>query len=127
MVSRFWLRGRRRDGRRDDEVEGIYVDRYRPHEWGLVLGILALSIADMVLTLLYVQAGGEEANPIMAWALAHGTHVFATVKMVVTIVGIVVLLVHIRFQRVRWAVWGIFFAYCLLMLYHTILRMQLPG
>jgi len=125
--SRWWLVGRRRGGRRGVESDGIYVDRYRPGEWVLVLGILVLSIADMVLTLLYIQAGGEEANPIMAWALSHGRHAFAFAKMGITSMGIVVLLVHIRFTRVRRCVQAIFVAYCVLMLYHTLLRIDLPG
>ena len=126
-ISRYWLRGRRRGARRDHERDGIYVDRYQPGEWVLVLGILVLSIADLTLTLLYVQAGGEEANPLMAWALSHGRHVFAAVKMGITAIGVIVLLLHIKFTRVRRCVQLVFLAYCVLMLYHTWLRMELPG
>lgn len=126
-MSRYWLRGQRRGARRDEESAGIYVDRYRPAEWVLVLGILLLSVADMALTLLYVRAGGEEANPFMAWALSHGEDAFAAAKMGITIIGVVVLLMHIRFTRVRRCVQVIFLLYCLLMLYHTWLRMELPG
>lgn len=126
LLSRFWLRGQRRGGRRRDEARSIYVDRYEPREWVLILGIVVLSIADLVLTLLYVQAGGEEANPVMAWALSHGPDVFALIKLGVTVVGVLVLLLHIRYPRVRRCVQGIFLLYCLLMLYHTWVRMELP-
>ena len=58
FLSRYWLRGRRLDGRRTGEGREIYVDHYRVTEWVIVLTILTLSALDYVLTLVHLKAGG---------------------------------------------------------------------
>ena len=72
MVSRYWLHGRRRGGRRDGERQGIYVDRYTRLESVLIGWIAGAAVADLALTLLHLSQGGEEANPLMAWFLHVG-------------------------------------------------------
>lgn len=102
FFSRHWLIGRRRLGRRDGEAQNIYVDRYDAWDWVLVLGVLGLSLLDMVFTLVHLDAGGTEANPVMAWALEWGGQGgFKAVKIATTVIGLLVLLVHVRFRRVR--------------------------
>lgn len=102
LISRFWLRGRRRGGRRTDEMANIYVDRYTPFETFLVLGVLVLSVLDMVFTIVHLNFGGTEANPVMAWMLdLGGQPLFIGVKLVSTAIGLFVLLVHVRFRKVR--------------------------
>jgi hypothetical protein len=101
-LSRFWLRGKRRGSRRDAERWNVYVDRYGRGEWFLIWAILVLSLLDMVFTLFHLGAGGTEANPIMAWVLATGgSPLFGAVKVASTVVGLVVLLLHVRFRRVK--------------------------
>ncbi|MCK6459269.1 MAG: DUF5658 family protein [Planctomycetes bacterium] len=102
IFSRHWLVGKRKTGRREGEAANIYVDRYGVLDWVLVLGVLGLSLLDMVFTLIHLEAGGTEANPVMAWALEWGGHGgFKAVKIATTIIGLLVLLVHVRFRRVR--------------------------
>ena len=126
MFSRYWLRGRRRHGRRADENEEIYVDRYPGREWGPAVALVILSAADLVLTLLYLERGGEEANPFMRWAIEAGLPVFVGVKLGLTALGTVFLLVHSRFGWIRWVPWTLLALYTLLMGYHVWLRIQLP-
>jgi len=120
LFSRFWLRGRRRGARRDGEGENVYVDRYRRAEWALVAGILLLSALDLLFTLVHLSAGGEEANPAMAWLLAHGRGVFGAVKMATTMLGLFVLLLHVRFRRVRGLLLGALVLYGALMGWHLV-------
>jgi hypothetical protein len=102
FFSRHWLIGKRKIGRRSGETSNIYVDRYSALDWTLVLGVLTLSLLDMVFTLFHLDAGGTEANPVMAWALEWGGHDgFKAVKIATTVIGLLVLLVHVRFRRVR--------------------------
>jgi len=101
MVSRHAFVGRRRGARRAAEAHDVYVDRYTPGEWALAGGIVLLSFLDLVLTLVYLALGGGEANPIMDRVLDHGRAAFVLVKMGVTVAGSLVLLVHVRFRRVR--------------------------
>jgi len=117
--SRYWLRGRRRAGRRDDESANIYVDRYTGGELFLVLGVLVLSLLDMAFTLFHLNAGGTEANPVMDFALQVGGHFgFKVVKILTTVLGLLVLLVHVRFKRVRTLLTFAFVVYSALFLFH---------
>jgi hypothetical protein len=120
--SRYWLLGRRRHGRRWGERENIYVDRYSGWDWFLVAGVLTLSLLDMVFTLIHLQAGGTEANPVMAWALEWGGHGgFKAVKIATTVIGLLVLLVHVRFKRVRTLLAFAFLVYGAVFLFHIYL------
>lgn len=101
-LSRYWLNGRRRGGRRSHERERVYVDRYTRGEWSLVLALVALSLVDLVLTQQHLRAGGAEWNPLMAWALeAGGDVLFSVLKLGLTLAGAAVLLVHVRFPLAR--------------------------
>ena len=119
MISRYWLHGRRRGGRRDCERRGIYVDRYTRLESVLVLWIAAAAVADLVLTLLHLSEGGEEANPLMAWFLeVGGVPAFTAAKLTVTAGAALFLLWHIRFRGTHLALWVIAAVYGALMGYH---------
>jgi len=122
LLSRYWFVGRRRGGRRADESENIYVDRYTALELFLILGILVLSLLDMVFTLIHLEAGGTEANPLMAWTLAWGGNpAFTSVKLVSTLLGLFVLLIHVRFRRVKTLLGLAFVLYAGISLFHTYL------
>lgn len=100
--SRYWLRGRRRGGRREGETEDIYVDRPSTREWLLFAAILGLASVDGVWTLLHIERGVEEANPLMAWFLeAGGNTGFAAAKFGVTVTASAFLLLHARFRAAR--------------------------
>ncbi|MHC4550377.1 MAG: DUF5658 family protein [Planctomycetota bacterium] len=122
FFSRYWLLGRRKLGRRTGEDDNIYVDRYTHGEWFLVAGILLLSVLDMVFTILHLNAGGTEANPVMAWTLAWGgQHAFKIIKLVTTLAGLFVLLVHVRFRRVRTLLALAFAVYASVFVFHLYL------
>ncbi|HEX5136771.1 MAG TPA: DUF5658 family protein [Planctomycetota bacterium] len=122
LFSRHWLVGRRKTGRRDGEAANIYVDRYSAWDWVLVLGVLGLSLLDMVFTLVHLEAGGTEANPVMAWALEWGGHDgFKAVKIATTVIGLLVLLVHVRFRRVRALLTVAFLVYAAVFAFHIYL------
>jgi hypothetical protein len=120
FLSRFWLRGKRRGGRRrSDRPEG-YVDRYRAGEWGLAVAVMALSMSDLILTLVYLSLGGEERNPIMDSLLQHSRGLFIGVKVAVSGLGALFLLVHVRFRNVRKGLIVIVVLYMLLIIYHLV-------
>lgn len=119
IVSRFTFTGRRRGGRRDGETANIYVDRYSSEEWFLATGVLVLSFADLVFTLVHLSVGGKEANPVMDWFLQiGGTHAFTIAKTVFTLLGVSVLLLHVRFERVKLLMRLAFTLYLALFIFH---------
>ncbi len=63
--------GRRQSARREGEGEDTYVDQPAQRVTLLVYVILGSSVLDALLTLLYIERGGE-ANPIMAIAINSG-------------------------------------------------------
>ncbi len=114
------MRGRRRGGRREGEVAGIYVDRYRTSEVWLVVVILLMSGIDLWTTLLHFEDGGSEANPMMAWALDFGGEPgFAIATVVATGLGAFALLLHVRFSGVRFALQALAGIYALVMVWHA--------
>jgi hypothetical protein len=126
FISKYWLVGRRRGGRRRAESKDIYVDRYRPIEWALIVLLVTMCLADMLLTLDYLEAGGEEANPIMALALRGGNSAFVAAKMGLTLLGAFVLLVRVRFARIMSVLVLLVFLYSALMVYHGYIRSATP-
>ena len=121
FLSRYWLIGRRRGGRRTGEDIDIYVDRYTSYELLMVLALFVLAIADLILTLVHLSHGGAEANPIMALAYKGGDMVFGTIKMGVTTVCLLLLLIHIRFRRIPYLLAFAFVLYAGVFIYHRTL------
>jgi hypothetical protein len=82
---------RRREHRRvvDDDV--IFLDWHHPWLFFLATGTMLLSCADAFLTLLLIDLGMIEANPLMNAIMAHGTAVFTSTKLAMTAFGIFVL------------------------------------
>lgn len=118
--SSYWLRGRRRGGRRAGEVEDIYVDRPSRREWLLFGAIFGLATLDGVWTLLHLERGVEEANPVMAWFLWLGGPLgFAAAKFGVTLVASAFLLLHVRFRAARRLMPWIAAIYAALMVIHA--------
>jgi hypothetical protein len=124
-MSRHWLTGRRRGARRADEAAG-YVDRYTAGEAALIVAIILACTADLYLTLDYLRQGGEEWNPLMAHALELGEGVFIGVKMGITVAGLLVLLLRVRFRGVRRALQVILLLYGGLLCWHAAVRAALP-
>lgn len=122
ILSRFWLSGRRRGARRRGEGTNIYVDKYTATELTLVFGILLLSVLDMYFTLVHLDAGGTEANPVMAAFLEWGGYpLFKLVKLATTFLGLAILLVHVRFRKVRTLLGVAFLIYFGVFIFHIYL------
>lgn len=123
--TRSWdsLLGRRRraSGRRADELDGAYVDRFGAREIGLVLAIFALNIFDAFCTLIWLNRGGAEGNPVMEWALEAGDSVFLFQKCIVAGLWLLILLVHKNFRIARFGLWSLLAVYALVAVYHTFL------
>jgi hypothetical protein len=128
VLSRYTLVGGRRQGdRRQDAAAPCYVDRYEPWLMGTLVAISLLCALDAVFTLLYVQRGGSEANPLMAAVLEWGPLPFLALKCGVTNLGLVVLCLHKNFRLVRGVTVGLLVVYALLFAYHLVLARMLPG
>lgn len=117
-LSSFWGNGRRRSGRRQGESDRTYVDTFSRRDVALLLGIFILNIFDALFTLLWLQRGGSEANPFMAFLLEIGEGAFLLQKCIVVGIWLIVLLIHKNFRLARIGLYSLAGIYSLLILGH---------
>jgi hypothetical protein len=115
------LTPRRRAGRRTGEHH-LPIDWHEPYLLFLSVTILLLSVVDAFVTLTLLTAGATEANPVMAFVLTHHPQLFATLKMGLTGVGVLVLVAVararlFRVMKVGMVLHGLFVAYVALIGY----------
>ena len=84
---------RERFRREEDRGKALIFDRYNQRLFLAITAILILSILDAVLTLVVIQRGARELNPVMAYFLEHGTLIFIVAKYALTSIGVLILLI----------------------------------
>ncbi len=92
---KYLLFNGRREGirREDDRNKVFFFDRYNPKLFAAITAILMLSIFDALLTLILIDHGSSELNPVMAYFLQHGLLPFIVAKYFLTSSGVVILLI----------------------------------
>ncbi len=125
-LSRHSFLGRRKENRRGDEDKNYYVDKYGSKYLILVFSILFLCLLDALLTLVLLNHGGVELNPVMAVLIKKDTTLFLVTKLTVTAVNLIILLVHKNFLifgkfKLRYIIFTIFFLYFALIIYEIYL------
>lgn len=124
-LSRYtFFGGRRRGGRREGEVENVYVDVYSPQLVALLLVFFALTVVDSVSTLVYLGKGGRELNPVAQWMINQGPLFFVIVKGVLSGLCLLFVLLHKNFKPARKALILGFAFYLALGTYHLVLQIQ---
>ena len=125
MLSRYsFFGGRRRSGRRDGEVEDVYVDVYSKRLTVLLLIFFTLTVADSVLTLVYLGKGGREFNPVAQWMIDQGAVFFVLFKGVLSGLCLLFVMLHKNFKPARLALGIGFSFYFLLGVYHLVLQVM---
>jgi hypothetical protein len=90
----FLINGRREVARREeDRTRSYFFDRYNQKMFAAITAILMLSIVDALLTLILIERGSAELNPVMAYFLQHGPLSFIVAKYTLTSFGVVILLI----------------------------------
>jgi hypothetical protein len=130
----FRLRGRRRRHRRaEDHRRPYFVDRFGARTRVLVLLLALATLADGVLTLHLLDAGCEEANPLLDSLLREGAATFLVGKYVLTVAGLPLLLVfqnHYLFRtrfRVGYLLPLFVALYAVLLAYQCLLCVRAAG
>ncbi len=125
LLGSLRWRGGRSGGRRPDDVRNRYVDRPRRLVATIAIFVVLSSAGDALLTMLWLDEGGAEANPLMAWTLRGGYGAFLAVKLLITGVGVWLLAIHQNF-RVGLTGLGILAAgYVMLLGYHALLLLRM--
>ena len=113
---------RRAPPRRVDDPRFHSLDWHSSHLLAVAICILLLSVVDALMTLVLLQDGAAEVNPIMALLVYRSVAGFAALKMGLTSVSIVfmVFLARYRFMRllrVEWVLYAVLIAYASLISY----------
>jgi hypothetical protein len=112
---RRWLR------RKSDREEGGYSDRYSPVLFFFIVLILALNILDSLFTMILIDLGGQEFNPIVQSVMAlHGDQ-FWIWKFLMVSGSLVLLCLHRGFKFFRKIIIVIASIYLVIVLYQIFL------
>lgn len=118
-LSRFAFGGgRRRAARRASEQRGAFVDVYDPRLLLLAGWVALMNVADSAFTLVHLQAGGRELNPVADAMLMTGRLGFVALKSALIGLALLVLCLHVNFPLARIGLWVAASAYTLLVAYH---------
>jgi len=120
-----FMRSRRHNSRRDDDGDVIFLDWHHPWLFFLSVGIMLLSCTDAFLTLLLIERGMTEANPVMAAVLGQGAATFAVSKVFMTGTSILILVFLAKFHFMNRFRTGLFLTlffsiYCCLVCYELV-------
>ncbi|MBI3820355.1 MAG: hypothetical protein HY286_16820 [Planctomycetes bacterium] len=121
MLSKYSLWGGRRQSRQGD----TYTDLYGTRAFVAMLLITILNVLDAFFTLVYLQRGGSEANPIADWLIQLGPATFIFCKTFIMGGALAILCLHKNFSRARFGVLLGASLYVLLTVYHLILFFRL--
>jgi hypothetical protein len=125
LVSAIRWKGRRKGFRRAGEGRQAYVDCLARRIVGLTVLVCVCSLLDALLTLLHLEDGGCEANPLMSVALEHGTTLFVVVKLSITCLAAWYLAVHQQFPLAYRGLHGLALGYGVLLAYDLVLVLRL--
>jgi hypothetical protein len=95
LVAGGW-HARRRNPRRAEPVRLGFVDWHASHWFAAALIVLLLSMADTLLTLVLIQHGAIEINPLMEPFVIGGGPAFAFLKLALTATAVTILVVLTR-------------------------------
>lgn len=108
---------RRASGRRAED-HSSYVDRYTKRDVLLLLTIFILNVADAFFTMMWLNRGGKEANPVMDFFLDIGPSAFLIQKCLVVGGWLILLLAHKNFRFARLGLYASLAVYSALLLVH---------
>lgn len=107
-LSRFIIWGRRRAFRRKDEQgSGGYVDRYDGRLFLILTLALGLNVLDSWFTMVILEDGGREINPVVGSVIQLYGDGFWVWKFAIVSVCLILLCLHTKFRLVRPAILSI--------------------
>jgi hypothetical protein len=90
----LFYNGKREEIRRQEDYRRVFfLDRYSTTIFAAIMAVLFLSIMDALLTLILIDHGAKELNPVMAFFLEIEPKIFMTVKYLLTCTSLVIILI----------------------------------
>jgi len=121
---------RRAPPRRRDEPQYHSLDWHSSHLFAVAVGIALLSVGDAFLTMVLLQGGAVEMNPIMGLIIYRSVAAFTALKMIMTGFGLVLMVVLARYRLMRrvpveWVLYGVLIGYASLIGYELWMQKSL--
>jgi hypothetical protein len=121
-LSRFTFGGRRATFRRmEDRARGGYVDRYHSGLLFILAMVVGLNILDAWLTMMILENGGWEINPVVRSVIELYGHRFWVWKYAIVSFPLVILCLHSKFRLVILGILGISGINIIVILYQILL------
>ena len=93
FLKQLFFKGRRKALRRSSDRYNLsQIDQYGSSTFAIIMIILLLSLLDALLTLILLDRGAVEINPIMAFYIEQGPTVFLLAKYLLTAAALVLFL-----------------------------------
>jgi hypothetical protein len=121
-LSRFTVRGQRASFRRKEEqVRGGYVDRYGSGLLFLIVLVVGLNVVDALLTMMILEDGGWEINPVVRSVIQLYGDRFWIWKFAIVSVPSILLCLHSKFRLAIPVILGISVIYMATILFQILL------
>ena len=122
IVSRYIFWGRRKGFRRQaDRRQGGYVDRYHPGLLFFLILISGLNILDSSFTMMILDYGGREVNPIVEAVMNLWGDGFWIWKFAIVSASLVILCLHSKYRMAKTAIVSLSLLYSGVVSYQMIL------
>lgn len=109
----LFFSGQRQKLRRSDDSRQITVfDYYQPRLLIIILIVLSLSLLDAALTLMLLEKGAVELNPVMQYYISLGPVIFIMVKYSITALALLIILVLHAIISVRYRIGALLLPFC---------------
>lgn len=119
------------DRRCDHSDENTYVDVYGPNILLGALAVMIFCVMDAFFTLILLERGASELNPLLAWMLEIDVMWFYTSKYLITAVSVFWVVIHKRFDffglKGRHVMLGAVLAYVTLITYQVSMLLETPA
>ncbi len=124
-LSRFTIWGRRKSFRRkEDQEKGGYIDRFHPVLLLLLTLIVGLTLLDALFTMVILDDGGWEVNPVIRSVIQLYGDRFWVWKFVIVSISLVLLCIHSKFRLVMHVILGVAIINAIVILYEILLFMS---
>lgn len=122
ILSRYTVFGRRRSFRRaEDQRRGGYVDRYGQNLFFCLLLIAGFNILDAFFTIMILESGGSEVNPLVRWAIdSYGDNAWS-LKFAMVSCGTILLCLHSHFPLIKMTITSCAVLYSCVVMYQLVL------
>ncbi len=105
--------GKRKKLRRTEDSRKITVfDVYHPNLLFSILTVLVLSLLDATLTLILIERGAVELNPVMKYYLTLGPTTFVMVKYGITALALLIILLIHAIISTRYRIGALMLPFC---------------